>query len=53
VKEYAALSERSLARDIDELIALGLLEKKDRKYRASVEQLRKFMALKIEGRGWI
>ncbi|MCP4132016.1 MAG: hypothetical protein GY754_13645 [bacterium] len=46
VKDYAALSDRSFKRDIDELLELGLLDKNKNTYRAKIEILKSFMAVR-------
>jgi hypothetical protein len=47
IKEYAGLSGRSFFRDLDELLALDLLEKDNKGYRANVDILKKFMATRV------
>jgi Fic family protein len=47
IREYSSLSERSFQRDLEELVKLDLLEKNGKKYRAKIELLKKFMALKL------
>lgn len=47
IRQYSELSERTLSRDIDELLSMGLLDKNKDGYRAKVEVLRKFMALRL------
>jgi len=47
IRDYSELSERTLSRDLEELINAGLLDKKKEGYRAKVEILRKFMALRL------
>ncbi len=41
---YEKISDRSFTRDLDELIDLGLLEKKNNKYKANIEILTRLMA---------
>ncbi len=48
IRGYSELSPRTLSRDLDELENLGLLDKKKEGYRAKVEVLRKFMALRLK-----
>ncbi len=47
IREYSALSERTLSRDIDELVNLNLLDKKNGGYRAKVEVLKQYMAVRL------
>ncbi len=47
IREYSELSARTLSRDLEELVNAGLLDKKKEGYRANVEILRKFMALRL------
>ena len=47
IREYSELSARTLSRDLEELVNSDLLDKKKEGYRAKVEILRKFMALRL------
>jgi Fic family protein len=47
IREYSALSERTLSRDIEALVNLDLLDKQKEGYRAKVEILRAYMALRL------
>jgi len=47
IREYSELSARTLSRDLEELVNADLLDKKKEGYRAKVEILRKFMALRL------
>jgi len=47
IREYSGLSERTLSRDLEELIIMDLVDKNKDGYRAKVEILKKYMALRL------
>jgi len=47
IRDYSRMSDRTLSRDIEELVNLNVLDKNSEGYRAKVEVLGKYMAVRL------